>query len=76
MFDIMGRHYDKIKEDIGLKEAFENTDDDEEQTEAIFRKLRPQSKYKFSEVLSKQVEGDRNAMSKLNRMMGPMGVVA
>lgn len=72
----MGRHYDKIKEDIGLKEAFENTDDDEEQTEAIFRKLRPQSKYKFSEVLSKQVEGDRNAMSKLNRMMGPMGVVA
>lgn len=30
MFDIMGRHYDKIKEDIGLKEAFENTDDEEE----------------------------------------------
>ena len=51
MFDIMGKHYDQIKEDVGLKEAFNNSDSEEEQTEAIFRKLRPQSKYKFSEII-------------------------
>jgi hypothetical protein len=41
MYDIMGQHYDKIKEEVGLKDAFEKSDDEEEQTEAIFRKLRP-----------------------------------
>lgn len=40
MYEIMGVHYEKIKENIGLKEAFENTDSDEE-TEKIFQKFRP-----------------------------------
>lgn len=35
MYEIMGAHYDRIKENIGLKEAFENSDSDEE-TEKIF----------------------------------------
>lgn len=30
MFDIMGKHYDRIKEEVGLKDAIENTDDEEE----------------------------------------------
>lgn len=30
MFEIMGRHYDQIKEQVGLKDAIENSDDDEE----------------------------------------------
>ena len=65
----MGQHYDRIKEEIGLKEALENSDEDEEATEAIFRKLRPQSKYRFSEVI-KQPDS-----KKVNKMLGPMGVV-
>lgn len=41
MFEIMGKHYDQIKEEVGLKDAVENSDEEEEATEAIFRKLRP-----------------------------------
>lgn len=51
MYDIMGKHYDQIKEEVGLKDAFEKSDEEEEQTEAIFKKLRPKSKYKFSDVI-------------------------
>jgi hypothetical protein len=51
MYDIMGKHYDRIKEEVGLKDAVENSDDDEEQTEAIYKRLRPHSKYKFRQVL-------------------------
>lgn len=36
----MGDHYDHIKDQIGLKEAFEATESDEE-TENIFSRLRP-----------------------------------
>jgi hypothetical protein len=35
MFDIMGNHYDNIKETIGIKQIFEATDSDEE-TDMIF----------------------------------------
>lgn len=69
----MGQHYEQIKEEVGLKDAFEKSDDEEEQTEAIFRKLRPHSKYKFSEVLQQQ---DKLSPKKMNKMLGPMGVVA
>jgi hypothetical protein len=31
MYDIMGKYYDQIKEEVGLKDAFENSDDEEEQ---------------------------------------------
>ena len=41
MYDIMGKHYDQIKEEVGLKDAYEKSDEEEEQTEAIFKKLRP-----------------------------------
>jgi len=54
MFEKMGEHYEKMKEEVGLKDAFDKSDDEEEQTEAIFRKLRPHSKYKFSDVLNMQ----------------------
>lgn len=40
MFNIMGGHYDHIKDQIGLREAFETTQSDEE-TEKIFTRLRP-----------------------------------
>lgn len=69
MFEIMGRHYDQIKEQVGLKDAIENSDDDDEQTEAIFRKLRPHSKYRFSEVLKYQEKDPKKAI----KMIGPMG---
>ena len=51
MYDIMGKHYEQIKEEVGLKDTMEKSDDEEEQTEAIFKKLRPHSKYKFAEIL-------------------------
>jgi hypothetical protein len=53
-----------------LKDAFDNSDEEEEATEAIFRKLRPQSKYRFSDVLRVQDKDPRM----VNRMIGPMGV--
>jgi hypothetical protein len=40
MYDIMGQHYENLKEHVGIREAFENSDSDGE-TEAIFKKLRP-----------------------------------
>jgi len=36
----MSAHYDNLKDQVGLKEAFDNTESDEE-TEQIFKKLRP-----------------------------------
>lgn len=30
MYEIMGHHYDKLKEDIGIHEAFQNSDSEEE----------------------------------------------
>eukprot|EP00347_Sterkiella_histriomuscorum_P018862 403343887 len=64
MYDIMGQHYENIKDHLGLKEAFENSDEDE-QTEEIFKKLRPQSPYKFKELVRNQFDP-----KKFNRMMG------
>jgi len=39
-----------MKEHIGIKEAFDNSDSDGE-TEVIFKKLRPQSPYRFKELI-------------------------
>ena len=64
----MGRHYDRIKEEAGLKDALENSDDDEEITEAIYKRLRPQSQHKFKKIL------DQSDSKTANRMMGPMAV--
>ena len=36
----MGKHYDTMKQQVGLMEAFETTESDEE-TDKIFQKLRP-----------------------------------
>ena len=69
----MGEHYEKMKEEVGLKDAFEKSDDEEEQTEAIFRKLRPHSKYKFSDVLSMQ---EKINPREINKMIGPMAVIS
>jgi hypothetical protein len=30
MYEKMGEHYEKMKEDVGLKDAFEKSDDEEE----------------------------------------------
>jgi hypothetical protein len=30
MYDIMGKHYDQIKEEVGLKDAYEKSDEEEE----------------------------------------------
>ena len=68
----MGKHYDKMKTEVGLMDAPENSDEDEEATEQIFKKLRPQSKYKFSEVIKNQ--GHNMDQKKMNKMIGPMGV--
>ena len=73
MFDKMGEHYEKMKEEVGLKDAFEKSDDEEEQTEAIFRKLRPHSKYKFSDVLHMQ---EKMNPRQINKMIGPMAVIS
>jgi hypothetical protein len=40
MYEIMGTHYEHIKDKVGIKAAFDNSDSDEE-TETIFKKLRP-----------------------------------
>lgn len=54
-----------------MKDAFDNSEEEEEATEAIFKKLRPHSQYKFKQVLE---EAEKNP-AKVNRMMGPMGVI-
>ena len=35
MYEVMGAHYERLKESIGLKDMFENSDSDGE-TEKIF----------------------------------------
>lgn len=47
----MGKHYDRIKEEVGLKDALDKSDDEDEITEAIYKRLRPQSQHKFKKVL-------------------------
>ncbi len=64
MYEIMGTHYDTIKQHLGIKEAFDNSDSDGE-TEKIFSKLRPQSPYKFKDLIRNKFDP-----KKFNRMMG------
>ena len=40
MYEVMGQHYDRIKDSIGLNGMFDESDSDGE-TEKIFQKLRP-----------------------------------
>lgn len=60
----MGTHYENMKEHLGLREAFENSDNDDE-TEEVFRKLRPQSPYKFKQLIQNDFDP-----KKFNRFMG------
>lgn len=60
----MSTHYDNMKDQIGIREIFESTDSDEE-TEKIFNKLRPQSPYKFKDL----IKGNINP-NKFSRMVG------
>ena len=60
----MSTHYDNLKTQVGLREAFETTDSDDE-TEKIFNKLRPQSPYKFKDLIKNNFDP-----KKFNRMMG------
>jgi hypothetical protein len=53
-----------MKDQIGLKEAFETTESDDE-TEQIFARLRPQSPYKFKQLIRNEFDP-----KKFNRMMG------
>ena len=64
MYEIMGTHYDNIKDHLGIKEAFDNSDSDGE-TEKIFSKLRPQSPYKFKDLIKNNFDPKT-----FNRMMG------
>jgi hypothetical protein len=49
------------------------SDDEEEQTEAIFKKLRPHSKYKFTDVLKMQ---EKMGARQINKMIGPMAIIS
>ena len=69
----MGDHYERMKEEVGLKDAFEKSDDEEEQTEAIFKKLRPHSKYKFTDMLQMQ---EKMGPRQINKMIGPMAIIS
>lgn len=73
MYERMGEHYERMKEEVGLKDAFEKSDDEEEQTEAIFKKLRPHSKYKFTDVLQIQ---EKMGTRQINKMIGPMAIIS
>lgn len=64
MYEIMGMHYDTMKNALGIKEAFGDSDSDGE-TEKIFQKLRPQSPYKFKDLIRNKFDP-----KKFNRMMG------
>ena len=64
MYEIMGAHYDTMKNTLGIREAFGDSDSDGE-TEKIFQKLRPQSPYKFKDLVRNKFDP-----KKFNRMMG------
>ena len=59
MFDIMSVHYNNIKDQVGLKEVFDTTESDDE-TDKIFQKLRPQSPYKFKELIKTNLTPKRS----------------
>lgn len=64
MFEIMSVHYTKLKDQVGLRDVFDSSQSDEE-TEKIFHKLRPQSPYKFKELIKNDFDP-----KKFNRMLG------
>ena len=55
MFNIMGNHYENIKESVGIRQVFEAQDTDDE-TDLVFQKLRPQSPYKFRELVRNEFD--------------------
>jgi hypothetical protein len=55
MFDIMGVHYDRLKETIGLNEIFDKNDNENE-TEEAFANLRPNSPFKLKELLNNKFD--------------------
>lgn len=50
MHDLMNQHYEQVKEEIGIMDAL-NDSDHNEQSDQVFAKLRPSSPYKFKELL-------------------------
>ena len=51
----MGNHYDYLKRQVGLKDVFDESESDEE-TEKIFKKLRPTSPYKFKQLMKNEFD--------------------
>lgn len=64
MYEIMTKHYENLKTSVGLREAFDEGDSEEE-TEQIFNKLRPSSPYKFKELIQNKFDP-----KKFNRLIG------
>ena len=59
MFEIMNSHYAQLKQNVGLSDALNESEDDW-QSEQVFAKLRPASPYRLSELLGrKPVDGKR-----------------
>ena len=50
MFEIMNSHYAQLKQNVGLSDALNESEDDW-QSEQVFAKLRPASPYRLSELL-------------------------
>ena len=50
MHEIMNDHYNLMKEKVGIQSVIDTSESDEE-TEKIFKKLRPQSPYKMRDLI-------------------------
>lgn len=61
----MDRNYGKIKDQIGLKEAFDSSDSENNDSDMVFTKLRPNSPYKLKELLAREKAKNLN-QSQLN----------
>ena len=67
----MGRHYEGIKEGVGLEPGYENSDSDEE-TELVFKELRPNYGCKFKDMIREKMLGNTGEVVKRSLQMKQM----
>lgn len=61
---MMSTHYTRMKKEIGIDEYSHSSDSVDEQSEAVFRQLRPTAQYKLTDLLEGRVKEPKKKLFK------------
>jgi hypothetical protein len=65
---MMSHHYDKMKKDVGLDQYSHSSDSFDEESEAVFKQLRPHAKYRLMDLLEGKVKQPKKKLFKSTEM--------